>query len=751
MKSLTQHVREAAARGPVILLGGHYSYPGWPTPFALASAAHVAALTAGAPRRAPVQARMFLDDIAASEACSAVGCALPRPAGSSPSKQEMPVTSAWLAEHMSEVEAIALAREPGSHHGLAGEFAAVVRGELGAQVPLLGAAAAQTVPPALPEWLLAVEALSYAGDRNLFRPLSLTHQLGVSLPQVLFERSMVNAASRSLHKLRKSGKAEALHVSESEDLRIYTVDAFEGDRRIELRHEAMLDGQFLSAANKCAALMSQLFFYAAKQARGGGRADVVSVVYLIPCYDRTRLHDGVIAFARLYSDTVRWFGVSAVDITVAFYADEGRESVVCDCFRVTSPQQLSHRTTRCPVISDVSPRPAISARRVYADNNATTQVDPYVLAKMMPFFTHAFGNPSSAHHLGWEAEIAVAEARSEVARLIGANDDEIFFTSGATEANNWAIGAAARLADTVISSPIEHKSVLEPLARAELQGTNVIRARLSRSGELDYAFLEQVAAPEGSWVSLMTVNNEVHSVLDLERVGDICRRRGFFFHTDAAQALTTTDIDVHTLGIHALSLSGHKIYGPKGIGALFLDRGQHARFGAQVVGGGQQSNMRAGTLPAGLIVALGEACRLAGERLDAEVGRLRMLSQRFLRELERRGVSHRLVGMPLDRRCPGGLCLQIDGLDATRLCEWIPDISVSQGSACNSRGVGSHVLVALGLGLEDAKGVVRLAFGRFNTEDDAVHVAQRIAGARTAMRSVKHVVPEPLSAVAPAV
>ena len=365
---------------------------------------------------------------------------------------------------------------------------------------------------------------------------------------------------------------------------------------------------------------------------------------------------------------------------------------------------------------------------VYVDNNATTRPDPRVVEAMLPFLGERYGNASSAHALGWEAEAAVEEARREVAELIGADRSEIFFTSGATESNNWVLSWAERRGAGVYTSPVEHESLLRP--GEHLLGEAMRLLAPAETGQVSVDALPE-APRVGDLVSLMAVNNEVHACLDVAAVAAACHARGLVFHTDAAQAVGRVPVAVRAWGVHLLSLSAHKLYGPKGIGALYVAEALHGELTPLLFGGGQQQGMRSGTIPVFLAVGLGAACKIAREELDRDRAHATALAERFLARLRELDVPFALVGpSDLSKRQPGGLCLEIEGVLARQLCELLPDVALSAGSACSSRGTGSHVLEALGVDVERALGIFRVCFGRFNQADDATYVAERIAEVR---------------------
>lgn len=725
MTSLREYTQQAIDAGSICLIGGHCAFPGAPDRFALDSARDVLRLAADPPADR-VQPLVFLDDIAASEACSAIGCELPSGAPARLQSADAPGVARWIATALPVLERRLIVPDP-TWRDLAQPLAQAVRDDLGSRVPALARDALRTDPGlSLDAWLAAVEVLTYVVDRARYRPLIMTHQLRQILPAVTFERSMVNAASRMLHKLKKQiAPGRGLQISRDGEQEVFWV---QGDdrRRIELRHEVTTATE-RRAANKCAAILSQLFHQCCKQLARGAHGRL-TVLYIVPCYDRARLEDGLCAFEQLYGDVERWFGAREVRVASAIYTDPDRQALLCD-ERILRPGAPAGRTTRSLAGAAPRTRRGAAPRPVYVDNNATTAVDPAVVAELMPFLTGAYGNPSSAHSFGWTAELAVAEAAAAVAQLIGAAPDEVFFTSGATEADNWILVTAQADARTpIVTTAVEHKAVLEAVAVAEQAGRPVIWLPVRADGRADLDALEALDLPPRSLVSLMAVNNEIHGVLDLARAGAICARKQAIFHTDAAQALGVVPIDVRRMQIHAASLSAHKIYGPKGIGALYIARELQPALRAHAVGGGQQRGMRAGTVPAALIVGMGKACALAADALPGEPERLRALARQFLDRLDALGVAYRLIGpAALADRRPGSLCLSLPGLDGTRLCDQLPEIALSQGSACNSRGVGSHVLRALGCQLAEAKTVVRIAFGRFNTSADARHVADRLA------------------------
>ena len=376
-------------------------------------------------------------------------------------------------------------------------------------------------------------------------------------------------------------------------------------------------------------------------------------------------------------------------------------------------------------------------RPVYLDNQATTRCDPRVLAVMLPFFTEEYGNPHSAEHvMGQRAEAAVEAARAEVAALIGAEAREIVFTSGATESNNIAIKGAARHASRmgdprrrIITVATEHKCVLESVADLAGEGFDPVVLPVSPDGRLDPATLRAALAEPTLLVSVMAVNNETGVVQDIPALAAIARQAGALFHTDAAQAAGKIALDVTGWGVDLLSLSGHKIYGPKGIGALFVRRRPRVRIAPLFSGGGQERGLRSGTLATPLIAGLGEACRLAGLEMAEEAERIRGLRDRLLSCL-RAALPAIVLNADPDARIPGNLNLTFPDAPAARLMRAIPDLCVSTGSACSSAEIEpSYVLRALGLSDAEAARTLRIGIGRFTSAADIDYAAAALIAA----------------------
>ena len=376
-------------------------------------------------------------------------------------------------------------------------------------------------------------------------------------------------------------------------------------------------------------------------------------------------------------------------------------------------------------------------RPVYLDNQATTRCDPRVLAVMLPFFTEDYGNPHSSEHvMGRRAEAAVEAARAEVAALIGAEAREVVFTSGATESNNIAIKGAARHASRmgdprrrIVTVATEHKCVLESVTDLAAEGFAPVVLPVRPDGLLDPAVLQAALAEPTLLVSVMAVNNETGVVQDIPALCAIAKQAGALFHTDAAQAAGKIPLDVTGWGVDLLSLSGHKMYGPKGIGALFVRRRPRVRLAPLFSGGGQERGFRSGTLATPLIAGLGEACRLARLEMTDEAVRIGLLRDRLLRRLRDGAPAIVLNGDP-HCRIPGNLNLTFPAASAAQLMQAIPDLCVSTGSACASAAIEpSYVLRALGLSDAEAARTLRIGIGRFTSAADIDYAAAALSAA----------------------
>ncbi len=357
---------------------------------------------------------------------------------------------------------------------------------------------------------------------------------------------------------------------------------------------------------------------------------------------------------------------------------------------------------------------------IYLDYSATTPVDPRVAAKMIPYLTEHFGNPASrSHSFGWEADRAVEAAREQVAALVGADPKEIVWTSGATESNNLAIKGAAHFykgkGKHLITVKTEHKAVLDTCRELERQGFEVTYLGVKDNGLLDLDEFKAALRPDTLLASVMFVNNEIGVIQDIPRLGEICREKGVLFHVDAAQAAGKVEIDLAKLKVDLMSFSAHKIYGPKGIGALYVRRKPRVRLEAQMHGGGHERGMRSGTLATHQIVGMGEAFAIAKQEMHLENERIRMLRDRLLKGVSDIEEVH-VNGDP-DARIAGNLNVSFNFVEGESLIMAIKDLAVSSGSACTSASLEpSYVLKALGRNDELAHSSIRFTIGRFTTE-----------------------------------
>jgi cysteine desulfurase len=360
---------------------------------------------------------------------------------------------------------------------------------------------------------------------------------------------------------------------------------------------------------------------------------------------------------------------------------------------------------------------------IYLDYQATTPMDPRVLEAMLPYFTYKFGNPHSrSHSYGWEAEEGVEKARGQVAKLIGADEKEVIFTSGATESNNLAIRGVAEFykdrKNHIVTTVTEHKCVLDTCRHLEQSGFEVTYLPVQKNGLIDLEALRNAITDKTVVVSIMAVNNEIGVIQPLEEIGKICREKKVFFHTDAAQAAGKIPLDVEKMNIDLMSISGHKIYGPKGIGALYVRRKPRVRLVPLIVGGGQERGFRSGTLPTPLCVGLGEAAEICLKEMDGEAKRLKKLQERMLKGLNDQ-LAEIVVNGDLEHRIPGNLNISFAYVEGESLMMGIKGLSVSSGSACTSASLEpSYVLRALGVEEEMAHTSLRIGLGRFTTEQE---------------------------------
>ena len=367
---------------------------------------------------------------------------------------------------------------------------------------------------------------------------------------------------------------------------------------------------------------------------------------------------------------------------------------------------------------------------VYLDYAATTPVDKRVAEKMIPYLTETFGNPASnSHAFGWTAEEAVEKARADIAALINADPKEIVFTSGATESDNLAIKGAANFYKTkgkhLITVKTEHKAVLDTMRELERQGFEVTYLGVQENGLIDLEELKAAIRDDTILISVMWVNNEIGVVQDIPAIGAICREHKIIFHVDAAQACGKVPVDVEAAKIDLLSMSGHKVYGPKGIGALYVRRKPRVRLEAQMHGGGHERGFRSGTLPTHQIVGMGEAFRIAKEELEQDMAHYTKLRDIFLKGIE--GIEEVYINGDLEHRAPNNLNVSFNFVEGESLIMAVKELAVSSGSACTSASLEpSYVLRALGRNDELAHSSLRITFGRMTTEEEVQFAAELI-------------------------
>ncbi|WP_233802130.1 IscS subfamily cysteine desulfurase [Paraburkholderia sp. HP33-1] len=363
---------------------------------------------------------------------------------------------------------------------------------------------------------------------------------------------------------------------------------------------------------------------------------------------------------------------------------------------------------------------------IYMDYSATTPIDPRVVDKMIPYLREQFGNPASrSHAYGWSAERAVEEAREQVAALVNADPREIIWTSGATESDNLALKGAAHFYKSkgkhIITVKTEHKAVLDTCRELEREGFEVTYLDVRDDGLIDIDEFKAALRPDTILVSVMSVNNEIGVIQDIEAIGEITREKGIIFHVDAAQATGKITIDLQKLKVDLMSFSAHKTYGPKGIGALYVRRKPRIRIEAQMHGGGHERGMRSGTLATHQIVGMGEAFRIAREEMATENERIRMLRDRLLKGLS--DIEEVYVNGDMEKRVPHNLNISFNFVEGESLIMAVKDVAVSSGSACTSASLEpSYVLRALGRNDELAHSSIRFTVGRFTTEQEVDYV-----------------------------
>jgi cysteine desulfurase len=369
---------------------------------------------------------------------------------------------------------------------------------------------------------------------------------------------------------------------------------------------------------------------------------------------------------------------------------------------------------------------------IYLDNHATTRVDPRVVDAMLPYFTEHFGNAASRNHeFGWEAEQAVDKARKQIADLIGATSKEIIFTSGATESDNLAIKGVAEMyaekGNHIITVVTEHKAVLDTCKKLEKHGYRITYLPVMGDGLIDIEMLKEAITDKTILVSIMYANNELGVIQPIREIGKICRARGVLFHTDGVQAAGKVPINVNADNIDMMSISAHKMYGPKGVGALYVRRrNPRVQITAQIDGGGHERGMRSGTLNVPGIVGLGEACELCNREMETETKRLLYLRDKLRAKLEA-GLDEVYINGSMEHRLPHSLNMSFAYVEGESLLMGINDIAVSSGSACTSATLEpSYVLKALGVGDDIAHSSIRFGIGRFNTEEEIDYTADKL-------------------------
>jgi cysteine desulfurase len=378
---------------------------------------------------------------------------------------------------------------------------------------------------------------------------------------------------------------------------------------------------------------------------------------------------------------------------------------------------------------------------IYMDNHATTQVDPRVVEAMLPYFTEIFGNAASrSHSFGWTAEKAVELARDQVGSLIGASGKEIVWTSGATESDNLAIKGAAEFnkdrGNHIITAQTEHKAVLDTCKRLEKEGFEVTYLPVDPDGRVNPATLRAAMTDKTILVSIMLANNEIGCVNPIEELGAIVKERGAIFHVDAVQGVGKIPFDVNAARVDLASLSAHKMYGPKGVGALYVRRKPRVRITAQIDGGGHERGMRSGTLNVPSIVGFGKAAELCGAEMVSEGQRLLALRERLREGIQSR-VTDTFVNGSMEHRLPGNLNISFAYVEGEAMLMGLKDVAVSSGSACTSASLEpSYVLRAVGVEEEMAHTSIRFGLGRFNTEEEVDYVTKLVVGKVNKLREL---------------
>jgi cysteine desulfurase len=379
---------------------------------------------------------------------------------------------------------------------------------------------------------------------------------------------------------------------------------------------------------------------------------------------------------------------------------------------------------------------------VYFDNHATTPVDPRVVEAMVPYFTEKFGNAASRNHeFGWKAEEAVENARGQIAKLINATPKEIVFTSGATESTNLAIKGVAEMyrekGNHIITQVTEHKATLDTCKRLEKYGYEVTYLPVEKDGRINLDDLRRAITPKTILISIMYANNEIGVVQPIAEIGKIAKEKGVFFHVDAVQAVGKIPVDIQKDGIDLMSISGHKIYGPKGVGALYVRRkNPRVQLAAIIDGGGHERGMRSGTLNVPGIVGLGKACELCQQEMASESGKMSRLRDRLKESIMSR-LDETFINGSMDHRLPNNINISFAYVEGESLLMGINDVAVSSGSACTSATLEpSYVLKALGVGEDLAHTSIRFGLGRFNTQEEVDYVADRVVETVSRLREL---------------
>ena len=364
--------------------------------------------------------------------------------------------------------------------------------------------------------------------------------------------------------------------------------------------------------------------------------------------------------------------------------------------------------------------------KIYLDNNSTTKLDPQVFDAMIPYFNEKYGNASSkTHYFGWEAEAAIEIARKNISDLIKCESSEIVFTSGATESNNISLHNILNLNKShLITMSIEHKAVLDVCSYLESKNINVSYLKPNKNGLINLKKIKESINKETGLVSIMHANNEIGVIQPIKEIGEICRKNNILFHVDAAQSFGKINIDVKTMNIDLLSISGHKIYGPKGVGALFINKSKKIK--PLFFGGSQEKNVRPGTLPVPLIVGLGEASKIASEKMESDFNYILKLKNLLLNEIKKE-IPDVIINGDFKNRIPGNLNLSFPCIEGQSIVTSLSKVAASSGSACSSSvPKPSHVLLDIGLNKQLIQSSIRIGIGRFNTEDEILIAAENI-------------------------